>query len=106
MKTLTKEEFEIYCLLFAANSDFNITRNELIEIGAEVEPTTFMKVYEHFQMDNDMQRTETIMQHKKLYIANDAEKQALIDEMKKVFFSDGKFDATERSVFSILRKLL
>ena len=31
MKNLSKEEFEIYCLLIAADADFDITKQELID---------------------------------------------------------------------------
>ena len=32
--------------------------------------------------------------------------QAKFDKMKKVFFADGKFQAAEQSVFTMLRKLI
>ena len=32
MKKMTAEEFRVYCLLYASESDFNITRQELIAV--------------------------------------------------------------------------
>ena len=106
MKNLSKEEFEIYCLLIAANADFDITKQELIAMGAHTDPQTFVKVYNGFEADNDIQRIETIEECKKLYIKDELDRQNLLDKMKKVFFADGKFQAAEQSIFTMLRKLI
>ena len=106
MKNLTKEEFEIYCLFIAANADFNITRQELIAMGVGSDPQMFVKVYNGFDADNDLERINTIQECKKLYIKDELDRQNLFDKMKKVFFADGKFQAAEQSIFTMLRKLI
>ena len=106
MKNLTKEEFEIYCLFIAANADFNITRQELIAMGAGTNPEMFVKVYNGFEADDDLQRIETIRECKDLYIKDELDRQNLFEKMKKVFFADGKFQAAEQSIFTMLRKLI
>ena len=106
MKNLSKEEFEIYCLLIAANADFNITRQELIAMGAGTNPEMFVKVYNGFEADDDLQRIETIRECKDLYIKDELDRQNLFEKMKKVFFADGKFQAAEQSIFTMLRKLI
>ena len=106
MKGLSKEEFEIYCLFIAANADFNITRQELIAMGVGSDPQMFVKVYNGFEADNDLERINTIQECKKLYIKDELDRQNLFDKMKKVFFADGKFQAAEQSIFTMLRKLI
>ena len=106
MKNLSKEEFEIYCLLIAADADFNITKQELIAMGAHTDPQTFVRIYNGFEADNDMERIATIEGCKKLYIKDELDRQNLFDKMKRVFFADGKFQAAEQSVFTMLRKLI
>ena len=106
MKNLTKEEFEIYCLFIAANADFNITRQELIAMGVGSDPQMFVKVYNGFEADNDLERINTIQECKKLYIKDELDRQNLFDKMKKVFFADGKFQAAEQSIFTMLRNLI
>ena len=106
MKNLTKEEFEIYCLLIAADADFDITKQELIAIGAHTDPQTFVKIYNGFEADGDKERSDTIREHKSLYIKDELDRQNLFDKMKTVFFADGKFTAAEQSVFTILRKII
>ena len=106
MKNLSKEEFEIYCLFIAANADFNITKQELIAMGVGSDPQMFVKVYNGFEADNDIERINTIQECKKLYIKDELDRQNLFDKMKKVFFADGRFQAAEQSVFTMLRKLI
>lgn len=106
MKGLTREEFEIYCLLIAADADFDITRQELIAMGAHTDPVMFVRIYNGFEADNDMERIATIEECKKLHIKDELDRQNLFDKMKKVFFADGKFQAAEQSVFTMLRKLI
>lgn len=106
MQNLSKEEFEIYCLLIAADADFDITKQELIAMGAHTDPVTFVRVYNGFEADGDMERLDTIREHKTLYIKDELDRQNLFEKMKKVFFADGKFVAAEQSVFTMLRKLI
>ena len=106
MKNLSKEEFEVYCLLIAANADFNITRQEIIAMGAGTNPELFVRVYNGFEADSDMDRIDTIRECKALYIKDELDRQNLFDKMRKVFFADGKLQAAEQSVFTMLRKLI
>ena len=106
MKNLSKEEFEIYCLFIAANADFNITKQELIAMGAHTNPEMFVRIYNGFEADNDLDRIATIEECKKLYIEDELDRQNLFDKMKKVFFADGKFVAAEQSIFTMLRKMI
>lgn len=106
MKNLSKEEFEIYCLFIAANADFNITKQELIAMGAHTNLELFVRVYNGFEADSDMERIETIKACKKLYVNDELDRQNLFDKMKKVFFADGRLAAAEQSVFTMLRKLI
>ncbi|MBQ2187320.1 MAG: hypothetical protein II401_01995 [Bacteroidales bacterium] len=106
MKNLSKEEFEIYCLLIAADADFDITKQELIAIGAHTDPQTFVRIYNGFEADNATTRIETIREHKAIYIKDELDRQNHFERMKRVFFADGKFQAAEQSVFTMLRKLI
>lgn len=106
MRNLTKEEFRTYCLLFAANADFNITKQEIIAIGAKINPEDFVRVYNWFEADSDVERVDTIMGNKTQFIKNEEDKQNIINELKEVFFADSVFDSVERSIFVMLKKVL
>ena len=92
--------------MIAADADFDITKQELIAIGAHTDPVTFVRIYNGFEADNTLSRIETIREHKALYIKDELDRQTHFDRMKKVFFADGKFTAAEQSIFTMLRKLI
>ena len=71
MKNLSKHEFEIYCLLFAADADFDITKQELIAIGSHTDPVTFVRIYNGFEADTDRERTTTLQECMTLYIKDE-----------------------------------
>ena len=92
--------------MIAADADFDITKQELIAIGAHTDPQTFVRIYNGFEADSDMERLGTIREHKALYIKDELDRQNHFDSMKKVFFADGRFQAAEQSIFTMLRKLI
>ncbi len=104
--TLSKEEFEIYCLFIAANADFNITKQELIAMGANSNPEMYVRIYNLFESQNDVERIETIRVCKEMHIKDELDRQNLFDRMKRVFFADKKFAGAEQSIFTMLRKLI
>ena len=106
MKNLSREEFEIYCLLLAAEADFDITIQDLIAMGAKSDPETFVRVYNGFEADNESDRMTTISEHKALYIKDELDRQNHFERMRKVFFADRRLAAAEQSVFLMLRKLV
>lgn len=106
MKNLTLEEFQIYCLLMAAEADFDITKQDLIAMGSKSDPVTFVRVYNGFEDDNDIARKNTILECKALYINDELDRHNLFDGMRRTFFFDGRFKAAEVSVFKTLREVI
>lgn len=106
MKNLSREEFEIYCLLTAAEADFDITKQDLIAMGAKSDPETFVRVYNGFEADSDKGRMATINEHKALYIKDELDRQNHFERMRKVFFFDGRFAEAEQSVIGMLREII
>lgn len=106
MKNLSREEFEIYCLLTAAEADFDITKQDLIAMGSKSDPVTFVRVYNGFEADNDIARKNTILECKALYINDELDRQNHFERMRKVFFFDGRFPEAEQSVIGMLREII
>ena len=106
MKNLSREEFEIYCLLLAAEADFDITIQDLIAMGAKSDPETFVRVYNGFEADNESDRMTTISEHKALYIKDELDRQNHFERMRKVFFFDVRFTEAEQSVIKMLRNII
>lgn len=103
---MTKEDFMSYCLLYAADADFNITKQDVILVASNIEPEDFVRVYNVFEMDGDKAKIERINEHKSLYIKNEEEKREFLDRIKEVFFTDRVNESVERSVMLMLKNIL
>ena len=60
MKFKTKEEFELYALMYVASLDFKLTKEELSYMSKGVAAETYQYVSDMFQADND---AETVVYH-------------------------------------------
>ena len=106
MKKMTAEEFRVYCLLYASESDFNIPRQELIAVGSVIEPELFIRVYNRYEMDPESKRKSVISEHKELFINCLLEKTAFIESIRTTFFSVRGHDEMESIVMNFLNEIL
>lgn len=106
MKELTREEFLIYCLLYAEENSFNFTKRDLIAMMSNVEPEDFMRVYNRFVMEFESDRLQVIEQHKALYINDMSDKMSFYEDLKKMFFFEERFVLTGNNVIKILDTVL
>mgnify|MGYP000126723971 FL=1 len=101
-----REEFLAYVLLYAAHCNFFETKEEENYILSRVDEATFNKIHTEVVVDSDEENLNKIQQ----YIAdnnfNETEKNALLRDVKNVFFADGSIDVIEKKVFNILKKIL
>ncbi|OAD40892.1 hypothetical protein [Polaribacter atrinae] len=102
----TKEEFQTYVLLYAAQSNYIETESESAYILSKVNESLFNSIHTEIVHDNDYQAMEKI----KTYLAENkytnVEKEQLLKDIKNVFFADGSVDVLERNVFLLLKKII
>ncbi|MCK9302568.1 MAG: hypothetical protein PHU62_09275 [Bacteroidales bacterium] len=103
---LNQEELEIYSLLYAANTDMKITKEELELITAEVEPDTFDRVKRVFSQDNDAERLDKIVYFRENYLKTKEQQDAFMNSMKNIFAADKQYMLMEKVVYSMLKKIL
>lgn len=104
--TWSKTEFEAYVLLYCAQSNFIETQEERDYIIAKVEEKLFSKIHTEIVHDS---KEEALLKIKEYLVKNKIslkEKEALLKDIKKVFFADGSVDKYEKQVFNVLQKLL
>ncbi|MCL7762797.1 hypothetical protein MPF19_05165 [Polaribacter sp. Z014] len=102
----TKEEFQTYVLLYAAQSNYIETESESSYILSKVNEAIFNRIHTEIVHDNDYQAMEKI----KSYLADNKytteDKENLLKDIKNVFFADGSVDILERNVFIFLKKII
>ena len=102
----TKIEFEAYVLLYAAHCNHFETKEEEDYILTRVDEKTFHKIHTEVVVDSDENNLNKIQQYLSENKFTQEEKDALIKDIKNVFFADGSVDIIEKKVFSILKKII
>ena len=102
----TKREFEVYVLLYAAHCNHIETTEERDYILSKVDEETFNKIHTEIVVESDKENVDKIQQYLRENKFLQEDKNALIKDIKNVFFADGTVDVLERKVFKLLQKIL
>ena len=102
----TKQEFQVYLLICCANADYKETKEEVEYIKANHAIENYDAIHAEYEKDSDYQRAQKIQAGLEKYNYTKATLQELIDEMKGLFMTDGKFDQMEKNLMIGLRHLV
>jgi len=102
----TKEEFKAFLLLYAAQTNFIETQEEIEFIESKLPSEIINKIRKEINKLNDYQKSEIIVNQIKSnhYMQTDLDK--ILAEIKELYKSDGVFDSLEQSMLDMLEKLL
>ena len=103
--TWSYDQFKAYLLIFAAESNQVITKEEKDYIEAQFDPLLIKTVQKEINKDNDFQRIQKIMAYVEQNNLSTTDLDGLLKEIHNVYQSDGKFDLVEQGVFQFLEKL-
>lgn len=101
----TKQELVAYILLYAAQSDLIESNKERNVIISKVDMETFDKIHKTFEQDNDYQSIQKIMAGLKAHHYTKMDVDLLLADIKRLFFADGHFDASEQAIYNLLKRL-
>ena len=99
------DQFKAYVLIFAAESNQVITKEEKEYIEAQFDSLLIKTVQKEINKDNDFQRIQKIMAYIEQNNLSKTDLDALLKEIHTIYQSDGKFDSVEQGVFQFLEKL-
>ena len=103
--TWSYDQFKAYLLIFAAESNQVITKEEKDYIEAQFDSLLIKTVQKEINKDNDFQRIQKIMAYIEQNNLSKTDLDELLKEIHTVYHSDGKFDLVEQGVFQFLEKL-
>ena len=103
--TWSYDQFKAYLLIFAAESNQVITKEEKDYIEAQFDSLLIKTVQKEINKDNDFQRIQKIMAYIEQNNLSKTDLDELLKEIHTVFQSDGKFDSVEQGVFQFLGNL-
>ena len=102
----TKEELQVYLLIYCANADFVETKEEIDFIKSNYNIDSYEKIHSEFKADNDYTRIQKIRFTLEKYCYSKEECEKLMEEMKSLFLSDGKYDTLEKNLMIGLKHII
>ena len=100
------EEFTTFLLLFAADVDMEITKEETDLIKKRIPEKSYDSIKSLFDQSNDYERIQTIMKYKGLYFPTQDRARELIAMIIKLFNVDGHFSRLEQNSVRVLKRLI
>ena len=102
----TEEEFKAYLLIYASESNYEVTIEEKELIDFSFDEQIIDKIKSEVNNLNDYQKSQIIVEYIKLKKYDQNRLDKLLDEVKNMYEIDGQFDLYEQSIFKMLKKLL
>jgi len=102
----TEEEFKAYLLIYASESNYEVTIEEKELIDFSFDEQIIDKIKSEVDNLNDYQKSQIIVEYIKLKKYDQNQLDKLLDEVKNMYEIDGQFDLYEQSIFNMLKKLL
>jgi hypothetical protein len=102
----SKKEFEVYVLLFAAHCNHFESKEEQDYILNRVDEKMYNKIHTEVVIDSEETNLNKIQQYLSENDFTQTEKEALIKDIKNVFFADGTVDTIEKNIFTLLKKII
>ncbi len=102
----SKNEFLGYLFQYCANADYVEQEEEKAFILSKIDRDVLEKMQGEFSADKDYERVQKIVAAVEKHFPSEQGKESLVNEIKALFLSDGKFDILERNIFLGLKRLL
>jgi len=94
----SKEELKAYILIYCAEANFIELKVESDFIKSRIKGDSFIRIHDEFDKDNDYQSIQKIRQTLEKYGYSKDETRRLVEELKGLFLSDGKYDILEQNL--------
>ena len=102
----TKEDFIVYTLIYCANADFVEEKLEIDFITSKINTSNIENLKAEFNKDNDYISIQKISGYIKDNNYTEEDKQLLLEDIKSLFMSDGKYDNMEHNLMLGLKKII
>lgn len=102
----SKEEFKAYLLSYAAHSNFFESEEEAEVIHSLFSDDTYNKVHRELKHDNDYQSLQKILHNIEKYNYSKEEIHELVNDIQRLFLSNGEIDLLESNFYLALKKLI
>lgn len=102
----TDQELKAYMLLYCANADFVVSKEEKDYIKSRISEEQYHKIHREFEKDNDYQQIQKINAAIERFEYSKEEIDEAFQSIKNLFLSDGEMDILEQNIYRGLKNLL
>lgn len=103
---LSKEEFKVLAMLYAANIDGNIQSEEVKVMLQKTDFDTVEKVEKLFGKMSDSEVLDCIRENKALYASTETDRMDLIADLCAIIEADEKCTVIEEQIVKAMRRML
>ena len=103
---MTKEEFKVLAMLYAANVDGQIHTDEVEAMMERTDKETYARVKKIFGKMGDSEVIDNIRENKARHAATEEERSALLDDIRSIITADEKVATMEGYLYNAVKKLL
>lgn len=103
---LSKDEFKVYCLLYAFSLDASLKKQNLVQLALCVDTEMFVKMYNVFESLDDEGKRSLLENNRYAFAASLEMKEAFLEDVRNTFFLDENLKIMELSVMSLIDELL
>ncbi len=104
--SLSREDFTVLVMLYAAGIDAKFTKEEEELIKSETSPPSYMKMKALYSKYSDKGVIDLILSYANRYLSTEKEQAALMESIRKVFTADNRYSQFEHAVMGIFQKML
>lgn len=103
---LSRSEFEIFLMLYAAHVDYIYTADEEQYIKSISIPKDYDKMIKLFINTNDYTCLKIILNNKEAHFNNETDRDYYFNLLKKIFEVDGNYSRIEKSFINFFEKII
>ena len=103
---LTKDEFKVLVMLYAANVDGQIQKDELETILEKTNADTFGKMKKQFLKMSDVKLLDCIAENKGHYLSSQEDCRQLLDDIREILHADERLTVMEKHLSRVINKLV
>ena len=103
---MTKEEFKVLIMMYAANVDGNIHENEVEQMLQKTDPAIFERMKKTFCKMSDMDVLLCIQENKEKFMVDEVVKQGFLNEMHSIIMADDHCSPMEAHLMRTMKRLL
>ena len=103
---ISKEEFEMLVMLYAANIDGQIDKNEVDTMLSKADATVFEKMKKQIKKMRDIDVLACINDNKEKYALSQEDKQHLLNDIREIIMADSRYSSTESQLLRVVKNIL